>query len=259
MSLFTSKGPYGYTRGHRLLEIGGITVFLGALAFLSVRIALAVKGTTDGLMIALCLLAGLLTSDLISGMVHWAGDTLGATDTPVIGPHFIKPFREHHVDPLAITRHDFVETNGNNSIASLPVLGAITPVMPAEPGLGFYLCTVVVFTSWFLFGTNQFHKWAHQARPPRVARTLQRWGLILSPTHHDIHHATPHDKYYCITVGWLNPILSKLRVWRAVEWMIGKLRPDWLHIAERSAPVPNQLLGAPVSATVPLPPARPVG
>ena len=70
---------------------------------------------------------GLLAADLVSGMVHWAGDTLCDEDTPVLGRHFIRPFREHHVDPKAITRHDFIETNGNNCIASMPVLGAVAP------------------------------------------------------------------------------------------------------------------------------------
>jgi plasmanylethanolamine desaturase len=212
-------------------------LFLSVLLYLTVKIALTVRGTAELGVVLTCLMLGFLGADLVSGFVHWAGDTLGDVNTPIVGKHFIGPFREHHADPKAITRHDFCETNGNNCIASMPVLGAVAPVMPAEAGWSLYLCAVVVFTSWFVFWTNQFHKWAHADRPPRFARVLQRWGVILNPTHHDIHHAAPHDKYYCITVGWMNPVLSKLRFFRALEHMIGWIYPSLLHIEERARAV----------------------
>jgi hypothetical protein len=225
------------------MEIVGITLFFGMLLFLGARISLTVKGP-DWWMVGLCAGVGFLMADFVSGLAHWAGDTIGDVDMPFLGKRFIKPFRDHHVDPKAITRHDFVETNGNNCLASFPVVGAVAPVMPLEAGMGFYCCTVLVFTSWFLFWANQFHKWAHADRPPRFARFLQRWHLILPPTHHDIHHATPHDKYYCITVGWLNPVLSWLRFFRVLEWTIALVRPKLLYLAER-APAPEP---APVPA-----------
>ena len=95
----------------------------------------------------------------------------------------------------------------------------------------------MVFTSFFLFAANQFHKWAHADQPPRFARFLQRWHLILPPTHHAVHHAAPHDKYYCITVGWLNPILSWMRFFRILEWGVALVGPKMLHLAERSESV----------------------
>jgi ubiquitin-conjugating enzyme E2 variant len=239
LSSLTANGRYGYSRSHRLLEVTGIAGFLGLMIYLSTRIAWS---TTEARgpswwWLAACALGGLLLCDFISGMVHWAGDTIGGEGMLLFGPHFIKPFREHHTDPKAITRHDFIQTNGNNCLISLPVIGALAPSMSYETTPGFYISTVVVFASWFGFWTNQFHKWAHADRPPRLALWLQRWSLILRPTHHDIHHASPHDKYYCITVGWMNPLLSWLRFFRALEWAVAVFRPSLLHLGERSAAV----------------------
>jgi hypothetical protein len=229
----TAHNPPGYSRAHRWLEIGGIVVFLGLLSYLSVRIGLGVKGFVGGLWVLVCAVGGLLLADFISGLVHWGGDTLLTVNAPVLGRHFIQPFRHHHVDPKAITRHDFIETNGNNCLISVPVLGLVAPTMPEQAGFGFYICTVVIFMVWFVFGTNQFHKWAHADNPPRVARLLQRWGVILVPTHHDIHHAAPHDTHYCITVGWMNPLLAQLRFFRRLEGFIARNWPSILHIEER--------------------------
>ena len=208
-------------------------MFLGLLSYLSVRIGLGVKGFMDALWVLVCAVGGLLLADVISGLVHWGGDTLLTVDAPILGRHFIQPFRHHHLDPKAITRHDFIETNGNNCLISVPVLGIITPTMPEEAGPGFYVCTVFIFMVWFVFGTNQFHKWAHADNPPRIARLLQRWGVILVPTHHDIHHAAPHDKHYCITVGWMNPLLAQLKFFRRLEWIIARTWPSILHIEDR--------------------------
>ena len=81
----------------------------------------------------------------------------------------------------------------------------------------FYACVVIAFTALFVFCTNQFHKWAHTKNPAGWVRLLQRAGLILSPEHHAVHHAAPRDKYYCITVGWMNPLLDKIRFFRFLE------------------------------------------
>ena len=250
LSPVTPKTPYGYSRGHRILEVAGIAAFLALASYLSVRIFLAIEGTPDVWAIGACIGVAFLAADLVSGFAHWMADTLFTEQTPFIGKHFIAPFREHHIDPKAITRHDFVETNGNNCLANLPILGAVTPVLPEDTGLGFYLCSVLVFMVWFLFGTNQFHKWAHADRAPRIARVLQRWHIILPPTHHDIHHTAPHDRHYCITVGWMNPVLSGIRLFRALEWSVATVWPRLMSPATVARRLDAQRDPAVVSARI---------
>jgi sterol desaturase/sphingolipid hydroxylase (fatty acid hydroxylase superfamily) len=76
-----------------------------------------------------------------------------------------------------------------------------------------------------VFLTNQFHKWAHMEAPPSLALWLQRRGLILSKDHHYIHHASPYDTYYCITVGVWNPVLDQMRFFERTERLLRRVIP----------------------------------
>jgi hypothetical protein len=226
MSEPAPASPYG--RGHRALEIASIAFVFSSLAWLAFRVWSAASGPREWLYVAAATLAGYLVSDFLSGFVHWAGDTVGDENTPVFGNNFVRPFRYHHVDPKDITRHDFVETNGNNCIVVAPILLLLMLVIPKTTDPWFFSCVVVASTSWFVFCTNQFHKWAHTDAPAGWVRALQRAGLILSPEHHAIHHASPQDKYYCITVGWMNPLLERIRFFRLCEAVVGRILPGAL-------------------------------
>jgi ubiquitin-conjugating enzyme E2 variant len=230
------KPSYGYSRGHRALEIVSIAVFFAALVSLAYQTADAVEGSDYRLPLGLSVVGGYVLADILSGIAHWAGDTVGDEHTLFFGPRFVAPFRQHHVDPTAITRHDFIETNGNNCIASTPILLGMAWVIPDKPGWALYLCVLLATAAFFVFCTNQFHKWAHAAQTPRPVRWFQRHHIILSPEHHAIHHAAPHDKYYCITVGWMNPVLHHLRFFRACEAVLGWVVPSLLHLDERRRP-----------------------
>jgi ubiquitin-conjugating enzyme E2 variant len=169
-------------------------------------------------LLPLAFMAGYITADFVSGLFHFLADNYGSTTRPFVGPVFIRPFREHHIDPLAITRHDFLEVNGANCAISLPIVITTWWLLPV--GANLWTLFLGAYVGLFLFGiflTNQFHSWAHVANPPRLIRALQRSGLILGPEHHQRHHTPPFDTYYCITSGWLNPWLARTRLWERIH------------------------------------------
>lgn len=162
---------------------------------------------------------GLLAGDFVSGFVHWLADTYGSERTPFVGASFIKWFRLHHIYPQDICTHGFVTTNGNTCIPAAPLVGFCLPFIWEEEASAtrvFFALTTVLMTAATV-ATNQFHKWAHADVPPRVARWLQNRRLILSPAHHSRHHAAPFDAHYCITNGWMNPLLDKIGFFGRLE------------------------------------------
>ena len=164
-------------------------------------------------------LAGLVFGDFVTGLVHWAADTYGEENTPVIGRSLVKPFRVHHVRPREICEHGVVETIGNTCILAAPLLAlflALAAYVEIGAAAAFALFAAAA-TVGVTVATNQFHKWAHRQTPPRPVRLLQRARIILTPEHHRTHHTAPFESSYAITNGWLNPLLNRTRFFRRLE------------------------------------------
>lgn len=195
-----------------LVEASGVTLAAGLWIVLALRVVRPVALSGRGWMtVVLACAVGYAAADFISGLAHWFCDTFFEEETPLIGPLLIRPFREHHRDPLAMVRHGFLEMNGNTCLAVTPLLGLALALGPDEPrsiashsALGFTAC---LFAG--LVVTNRLHGWAHDPAPPRVACWLQAVGLALSPQRHAPHHHAPYDRSYCVTHGWLNPLLDR--------------------------------------------------
>lgn len=168
----------------------------------------------------------MFVSDFLSGLVHWGADTWGTFDTPIFGPTFIRSFREHHIAPKAMTKHDIFETNGDNCLLTLPVLYFMATKHVVFDGELSYLALFSLnFWTWVCLWvalTNQIHSWSHQNNPPLIARILQKTRLILPPEVHRLHHQLPFDRSYCITNGWCEGILVSLDFWRKTENFITK-------------------------------------
>ncbi|KAJ8930479.1 hypothetical protein NQ314_016706 [Rhamnusium bicolor] len=139
--------------------------------------------------------------------------------------NFIRPFREHHIDPTSITRHDFIETNGDNFMVTIPFLGRMVwdfiTLSKDDVQNKFTWNCYVFLLAIFVAMTNQIHKWSHTYFGlPSWVIFLQEYRVILPRRHHRIHHVAPHETYFCITTGWLNWPLEKLRFWSALEIII---------------------------------------
>jgi plasmanylethanolamine desaturase len=212
----------GYSIWHRTYEIGGILVAVSLNTMLAIRMLKC--PSLSGWWTPLAALCGLLFADFISGFVHWMFDTWGSVDTPIVGKLAIRTFRHHHVDAKAITRHDFIETNGHN-ITLTTVLGFsglvfVIPDVAMATHANVFLVQSMLWGAIFTCFTSQIHKWAHEDEPSKTVRLLQRARLILSPSHHDVHHTAPYARNYCITVGWMNGPLRTVRFFETLEWVI---------------------------------------
>ena len=174
--------------------------------------------------VPLAVLAGILTADFASGVLHWAADTWGRSDLPFLGPRFLVPFRVHHLNPDDFLTRGVLDTNGDAAALTVPVLVV--------------LCTMPLNSEWALgtvaFGcalciaagvTNQIHQWAHMDSPPAPVRAGQQLGFLLPQGSHARHHDMPYEGHYCITTGWCNRPLEAIGFFRrcetAVTWLTG--------------------------------------
>ena len=162
--------------------------------------------------------AGYLAADFVSGLVHWFGDRFFEEDTPLIGRVFIVPFREHHRDPLAMTRHGALELLGNSALGTVPLLAMA------------WLWAGAIVTEGLTVGlaaggiaANQLHAWAHARTAPRTVRWLQRHWLALPPAHHARHHRGGSTSTYCTTTGWMNRSADRLKIFAGLERVLRAL------------------------------------
>lgn len=200
-----------------LIESPGVAIWAACMISYARRVY---SGTSlPPLFVIIAVFLGIMWADFWSGLLHWFFDTFLDVSTPIIGGHLVGPFREHHHDPLAMTRHSLLEQVGNSCIAFLPyflIVWWFGPVVPKSH--------VAVFGYWFqlafgffLTASNVLHSWTHTPNVPRLVRRLQLWGLILSPEHHAPHHVWPHQTTFCVTTGWVNYFADRVSLFKYFE------------------------------------------
>lgn len=160
-----------------------------------------------------------LMADFITGIVHWWEDRaiIGASRS-----NFINAVRDdnelHHRLPAYFLRYTWWE-NINTTAPMAWSLAAVSAIA----GLGLFTTLTLAFLG---FG-NLIHRFAHEPKPrrPWLVRQMQRSGLFISYNHHAGHHfkkgqyisrEASRDRY-CVMTNWLNPVLDRVRFFRALE------------------------------------------
>jgi len=154
-------------------------------------------------------------ADFITGIVHWALDHYGDPELPIIGPHFIVPFREHHALPKKILEKDDLDTIGTSAMPAIIAQTGLLGILIAGAPVWIVVALSVTIVGTVL--TNLFHQWAHDPEPHRLAQWMQHERLVLGADEHARHHEAPYDAAYCITCGWLNPALERVKFFERFE------------------------------------------
>lgn len=174
----------GYTPTKRRIEIAVLVLFFISWFAALVNIFAVGEGFSNNSYIlnsSLALVFSIFLADFLGGVVHWACDTWGSPDVKFWGV-FIRSFREHHLDPQAMTKHDFVEVSADSCIIPMPFLiAAAMWKIQLFFHIEFYLMNVALWTTFFVMMTNQIHKWAHLStqKRPLIVRALQSVYVIL--------------------------------------------------------------------------------
>ncbi len=209
-----------YTKVQHFFNQVGVICFLGLSIYL-LTIFVGEVDSGNAYWLALALVLGIFLADLLTGLVHWGCDTWGNADTFFWGRGFIRSFREHHVAPSAITDHDWAQANGEQSILGCFFLLLMIYLSPKGEPTGWLFFQGTMFSMlFFAVATNQFHKWSHEKNPGLLGRFLIRVKFVQSYKTHLAHHTVPYEKGYCITTGWMNPFLDRIRFFRGLEWLV---------------------------------------
>jgi len=157
--------------------------------------------------------AAILAADLASGLVHWAEDTFGTEDTPIIGRWIVAPNVLHHHDATAFVHKGWLASSWDLALLGLSV-------MAVAWWLGLFGWPVVLLTCVGA-NANEIHKWNHLGRrAPAFVRVLWSSRLLQRPGHHAAHHRGQKNTHYCVVTPFLNPVLDGLGCWRGLERLL---------------------------------------
>jgi hypothetical protein len=178
----------------------------------------------------------LLFVDFVSGLVHWAEDTFGSVDTPIVGRWIVEPNVLHHLDGTAFLAKSWLASSWDLLAAGVGLVAAVWWADRLDWHVWLF---AVVGTN-----ANQLHKWNHsgRGRVPWPVRLLQLVRVLQTAPGHAAHHQGDKNTAYCVITPYVNPVLDGLGFWRGLEGLVVRRgwaprRPDLINLT-RSPPAP---------------------
>ena len=188
-----------------VLLFGAFSAFNLSIVFLHAMDIHQIADVLLGVLVAFCI------ADFMSGLIHWLADHYGHRHMAILGRLFIGPFRDHHDDPEALLRQDWIELLEGSAFLGLPVSMALFLSHVSGAGL-LPVVFVTTLTLVPIFGAFAVaaHRWSHSTSVPIAVKLLHNAGVLINPKTHTIHHRGDHTSHFCILSGWCNPLLNGL-------------------------------------------------
>lgn len=153
-----------------------------------------------------------ILADFISGLIHMIMDN-NSHYTSILGP-FIAAFHLHHIKPKYSNKHAlkvYFYESGTKFwlVAYLVILMILQHTIDLSPQFNFGLVSFGILSSF----AEVSHFWCHRTgKQPSLILLLQKSKILLSQSHHRIHH-TVDNKHYAFLNGITNPFLNLISKW----------------------------------------------
>ncbi len=164
------------------------------------------------------IIGSIILGDFSTGVFHWSVDNYGSIKTPIFGSVCVA-FQGHHESPWTITFRSFANNVYKICYGTIPALIILSVFTNIDPMVRTFFS---LYINWWLI-SQEFHKYSHMRKAPKIIKYLQDWGIILSKKEHGLHHTSPFEAHYCILTGICNPLLDRTNFFRYLERIIYKL------------------------------------
>lgn len=162
---------------------------------------------------------GILIGEIVGAIGHWIEDTYISYCSKNVLLKYIAHANElHHYYPRAVLLTPWYITIADTSVIALVVMVFVWILFPNH--MKRYSIFWFTVTLWGIL-TAITHKWSHyrDCELPQWYKILQKCKLITDHDHHAVHHQKSTCRY-APSFPWMNYILDKICLFRALEFII---------------------------------------